>query len=394
MNHSRHKVFLAALIGGFAVVCAMAHAQAAEPAACPGHPDAIGVSRTMTVGAADHARLGLMQYRTSLPLNDHEVVLTFDDGPLPPYTDRVLAILARHCVKATFFLVGRHAAANPAAALRVAAAGHTIGNHSQNHALHFDHMSEARAEREIEAGNRTLDAILGHHVAPFFRVPGLGRTRALERYAQSKSLVVWSADAVADDWTRITSQQVLTRALARLEARGKGILLLHDIQPRTVLMLPALLAELKRRHFRIVHVVPERVGPAAPSPLLLAKRRAPKLGWPRVVSTAPVFSVNRLALPPLPQRPTLALSEPQLLQTLARATAIRALRLAGGAPPGSEASAVSPLRVATAAPHAPGSVRLPPRKGHGVHHAARRTVPPKTEPAVAAVAFSRPDMMP
>jgi peptidoglycan/xylan/chitin deacetylase (PgdA/CDA1 family) len=393
MKHPRRKVFLTALIGGFAVVCAMAHARAAEPAACPGHPDAIGVSRTMTVGAADHARLGLMQYRTSLPLNDHEVVLTFDDGPLPPYTDRVLAILAQHCVKATFFLVGRHAAANPAAALRVAAAGHTIGNHSQNHALHFDHMSEARAEREIEAGNRTLDAILGHHVAPFFRVPGLGRTRALERYAQSKSLVVWSADAVADDWTRITSQQVLTRALARLEARGKGILLLHDIQPRTVLMLPALLAELKRRHFRIVHVVPERIGPAAPSPLLLAKRRAPKLGWPRVVSTAPAFSVNRLALPRLP---ALAVSEPASsppsLRMLARDTAIRALRLAGGAPPDMQASMVSPLRVA--APRGTGSVPLPPRKGHMMRRATHSAaVKPPVKP-VAAVALSRADVMP
>jgi peptidoglycan/xylan/chitin deacetylase (PgdA/CDA1 family) len=389
MKHPRYKAFLTALFG----TLVMTHAQAAEPASCPGNPDAIGVSRTMRVAAADHARLGLIQYRTSLPLRDHEVVLTFDDGPLPPYTDRVLAVLARHCVKATFFLVGRHAAANPAAALRVAAAGHTIGNHSQNHALHFDRMPEARAEKEIEAGNRTLDAILGHRVAPFFRIPGLGRTAALERYAQSKSMVIWSADAVADDWTRITAQQVLTRALARLEARGKGILLLHDIQPRTVLMLPALLAELKRRHFRIVHVVPEAVGPAAPSPLLIAGRRAPKLGWPRVVPVAPAPFLARLALPPVPQRPVLA--APGSLQTLARITAIRALRLAGGTPPDTQASVVSPLRVAAAALRMGRDIPLPPRKGH-VMRRALHTVsgkPPAPAEAVAAVAFSRPDMM-
>lgn len=390
MTHARRAAVLIALIGGLS----MAPAHAAEPASCPGHPDAIGTSRVMTVGAGDHARLGLIQYRASLPLEDHEVVLTFDDGPLPPYTDRVLAILARHCVKATFFLVGRHAAANPAAALRVAAAGHTIGNHSQNHVLHFDRMSEARAEKEIEAGNRTLDAILGHHVAPFVRIPGLGRTAAVERYARAKSLVVWSADAVADDWTKITSQQVLQRALARLEARGKGILLLHDIQPRTVLMLPTLLAELKKRRFRIVHVVPEAVGPAAPSPLLLAKRRAPKLGWPRVVSTAPAFPMSRLALPRLPPLPPLTVSETPSLQTLARVTAIRALRLAGGAPPDTEASAVSPLRVAAQAePRVTGSVRLPPRKGHVVHRAGHGKPLATAEP-VATVAFSRADVMP
>ena len=236
----------------------------------------------------DFPRLGRMQYRQSLPLNDHEVVLTFDDGPLPPYTDRVLDILAHDCVKATFFLVGRHAAANPEAARRVYAAGHTIGNHSQNHILHFDQIAEQRAEREVESGIRTISAALGDDqaLAPFFRVPGLGRTHQIEKYLQSRSMVVWSSDTLADDWTRITSNQVLHRALARLEAKRKGILLLHDIQPRTVLMLPALLAELKKRHFRIVHVVPEGVAEprALPPPDLIASAVSPKLSWPRVAS--------------------------------------------------------------------------------------------------------------
>jgi len=73
---------------------------AAAAAPCPGNPEAIGVSRVLTVNARDYSRLGRMQYHQSLPLDDREVVLTFDDGPLPPYTDRVLETLARHCVKA------------------------------------------------------------------------------------------------------------------------------------------------------------------------------------------------------------------------------------------------------------------------------------------------------
>ncbi|MGI8525981.1 MAG: polysaccharide deacetylase family protein [Pseudolabrys sp.] len=277
---------------------------AAAAASCPGNSDAIGVSRTLAVSAKDYARLGHIQYRRSLPLDDHEVVLTFDDGPIPPYTDRVLDILARNCVKATFFLVGRHTAANPAAARRVLAAGHTIGNHSQNHPLHFEEISENHAEQEIDKGYRTLTAALGPDtVAPFFRIPGLGRTHRVEDFAKAQSLIVWSADAVADDWTPINSGQVLHRALSRLEARGKGILLLHDIQPRTVLMLPALLAELKRRHFRIVHVVPDRGVEPAPPPVpsvdvevaakdgdQIGPAVPDKLGWPRVILTSGVGS--------------------------------------------------------------------------------------------------------
>jgi hypothetical protein len=106
----------------------------------------------------------------------------------------------------------------------------------------------------------------------------LGRTAAVERFLQAHSMVVWSSDTVADDWTRISSDQVLHRALRRLEERGRGILLLHDIQSRTALMLPTLLRELKRRGFRIVHVVPKRpqqpVPPADTTEVLLASAPA------------------------------------------------------------------------------------------------------------------------
>ena len=82
-------------------------------AECPGNPDALGTSRTIVVDPVEHPRLGSMQYRESLPLEDHEVVLTFDDGPLPPRTNHILDILAHECVKATFFLVGQMATTYP-----------------------------------------------------------------------------------------------------------------------------------------------------------------------------------------------------------------------------------------------------------------------------------------
>jgi peptidoglycan/xylan/chitin deacetylase (PgdA/CDA1 family) len=291
-------------------------AATATAAPCPGNPDAIGVSRTITVSAKDYPRLGHMQYRDSLPLADHEVVLTFDDGPLPPYTTRVLDILAKNCVKATFFLVGRHTAANPETARLVYAAGHTIGNHSQNHSLHFHELGEARAEREFTTAGRIIQTALGPDatVAPFVRIPGLNRTRAFEAYAQNRSMVVWSSDTVADDWTPINSTQVLNRALRRLEERGRGILLLHDIQPRTVLMLPALLAELKRRNFKIVHVVPDHAVPRpqpvpADQSIAIASAVRGKLGWPRVVSAGEAVVIPA-SLTDAPDAVTLAAMAP------------------------------------------------------------------------------------
>src|SRR5271169_3989918 len=121
-------------------------AGAAAAAECPGNPDALGTSRIIVVDPLEHPRLGSMQYRESLPLEDHEVVLTFDDGPLPPRTNHVLDILASECVKATFFMVGKMATTYPNVAREVLAAGHTVGTHSQTHPLRFNKIPFAKAK--------------------------------------------------------------------------------------------------------------------------------------------------------------------------------------------------------------------------------------------------------
>src|SRR5438067_2067254 len=112
---------------------------------CP--PGALGVSRTLVVDPNEHPRIGSMQYPETLPLDDHEVVLTFDDGPLPRYTSRVLETLASECVKATFFMVGQMARAYPSMVRRVYDEGHTVANHTQNHPIRK--MSATQAAREI-----------------------------------------------------------------------------------------------------------------------------------------------------------------------------------------------------------------------------------------------------
>jgi peptidoglycan/xylan/chitin deacetylase (PgdA/CDA1 family) len=234
--------------------------RAASAADCPGNPNAIGTSRTLVVDPREHPLIGTMQYRETLPLRDHEVVLSFDDGPLPHYSDQVLAILAAQCVKANFFLIGKMAQSFPEGVRKLRDAGHTIGTHTQDHPLTMNKMSIERAKAEIDDGIASVRAALGpdadKSLAPFFRIPGLMRAEAVENYLASEGIQIWSADFPADDWRHISSQRVYDLAIQRIEAKGKGILLLHDIQPRTVAALPRILATLKERGYHIVHVVP------------------------------------------------------------------------------------------------------------------------------------------
>jgi peptidoglycan/xylan/chitin deacetylase (PgdA/CDA1 family) len=210
---------------------------------------------------AEYRRVGTIQYPQTLPLDDHEVVLTFDDGPLAPYTQKVLDALAAECVKATFFVVGQMARSHPALLQRAYREGHTIGTHSEHHA-HLDRIGLTKAAKEIGDGIATARGILGdpNAVAPFFRFPYFDPSRATEEYALHLGLSIWSADLHASDWERLTPEQVMSYAVTRLESKRKGILMLHDIHERTALALPILLRELKNRGYRVVHVTPASNG--------------------------------------------------------------------------------------------------------------------------------------
>src|SRR4029079_11209399 len=132
-------------------------------------------------------------------------------------------------------------------ARRILAEGHTIGTHSENHLLGFDKAALGAVKSEIEQGIASIGAVLGKDTAAsaFFRIPGFLRRQEVESYLQSRRLMTWSADVVADDWRHINASEVVRRAMARLDEKGKGILLLHDIQPATALALPELLRQLK-----------------------------------------------------------------------------------------------------------------------------------------------------
>src|SRR5438105_9042253 len=132
----------------FALALTTAAAQSA-PAPCPGNADALGTARVLAVDAATTPRVGRKHFPATLPLARKEVVLTFDDGPEPGATGRVLDALRHECVKATFFLLGRSAQAHAELAPREWAEGHTLAHHSFAHPL-LDRLPIGAAEAEID----------------------------------------------------------------------------------------------------------------------------------------------------------------------------------------------------------------------------------------------------
>lgn len=256
---SPSRTLLAALVvlGG-----ASAASAAASPAArsCP-NPDALGIARTITIGGTPD--LGLKTYPQTLDLHDHEVVLTFDDGPWPVTTPAVLAALDAQCVKATFFLIGRNAQAHPELVKREVAAGHTVGHHTWDHpALTLRHLDETAALADIDHGMQADDKAgydarwTGQPRVPFFRFPGFGDTEPLLADLRRRGIAVFGTDLWASDWIPMTPDAEFDRLMGRLRAAGRGIVLLHDIKTQTADMLPRFLAALKAEDFHVVQIVP------------------------------------------------------------------------------------------------------------------------------------------
>jgi peptidoglycan/xylan/chitin deacetylase (PgdA/CDA1 family) len=243
----------------FIAFCGTASAVAAP---CAGNPDALGTERILAVDAASSPRVGRKHFPDTLPLAPKEVVLTFDDGPWPGTTGRVLDALKAECVRATFFLLGANALANPALARREFAEGHTVAYHTFAHPL-LNRMPLKAAEAEIDRGIAAVNgAVYGHAdpvpVAPFFRFPGFASSPALLNRLAARHIIVFGADFWASDWNPMTAEQELQLVMARLHAQGGGIVLFHDTKTATATMLPAFLKGLKNQGYRVVHVVPAK----------------------------------------------------------------------------------------------------------------------------------------
>jgi peptidoglycan/xylan/chitin deacetylase (PgdA/CDA1 family) len=258
-----------------AIIAAMAWTAAAQAAECP-RKDALGTSRVLRVDAATFPRVGLKSFPQTLPLGDHEVVLTFDDGPWPGTTPKVLAALARECVLATFFLIGKSASEHPELVRRIAAPGHTIGHHTWSHPNIRDLKPEAATD-EIDKGIAAVEkALHGTETitpaiaiatpsTPFFRYPYFEMTPATLDLLQARGISVFGADLWASDWEPMKPAKQLKLLIERLQTARKGIILLHDPKAQTAAMLPAFLRYLRHNHYRVVHLVPTAVNATAAS---------------------------------------------------------------------------------------------------------------------------------
>jgi peptidoglycan/xylan/chitin deacetylase (PgdA/CDA1 family) len=247
------RIFAIAVAAGLAPLAALA-------APCPGNSQALGTERVIEVDAKSTPQVGRKHFPTTLPLRAKELVLTFDDGPWPGTTPKVLDALKHECVRGTFFLLGRNVEPHPELARRELAEGHSVGHHSYSHPL-LDHMPLAKAEAEINHGIEEDEyAVYGQRrtapITPFFRFPGFASNKALLDRMSERGIVVFGADVWASDWDPMSPEQEMRLILGRIEQVGRGIVLFHDTKAQTAQMLPAFLQELKRRGYRIVHAVP------------------------------------------------------------------------------------------------------------------------------------------
>src|SRR6202043_340449 len=255
------RKFMNAAMGG--LVASIVVGAAAQATECP-RAGTLGTSRLLKVDSATTPQVGLKSFPQTLPLADHEVVLTFDDGPWPSTTAKVLTALAHECVHATFFLIGKPASEHPDLVRRIAAEGHTIGHHTWLHRS-LMRIPPGETTEEIDHGISAVEMAL-HGTAttipstPFFRFPGFESTPATLDLLQSRGIVVFGTDLWASDWNPMTPQQELKLITDRLKTAGRGIILFHDPKARTAAMLPAFLRYLRDNRYRVVNLVPTGPG--------------------------------------------------------------------------------------------------------------------------------------
>ncbi len=232
-----------------------APAIAEDPAAsCTSTTGMLGVSRVAEIDTTGGPAFG-DQYPGHF-LQPGEVVLTFDDGPFPVYTEEILAALAAECTKATFFQVGSMASHYPDIAKKVLVQGHTIGTHTWSHA-NLGGRSAVSAKSQVERAITAESTILDGAVAPFFRFPYLSDSRGVRAYLAQRNIAVFSIDVDSFDYRTRTADRIVQNVMNGLAKKGGGIILLHDIHAVTAKAVPMLLAALKAKDFKVVHMVPK-----------------------------------------------------------------------------------------------------------------------------------------
>jgi peptidoglycan/xylan/chitin deacetylase (PgdA/CDA1 family) len=247
---------------------AAAPAPAATPAAAPApasapvmtkakcdNPNALGVERIVQIDTTGGPGFGFEHFKAYDFLREKEIVLTFDDGPWPGNTERVLKALADQCTKALFFPIGKHAGYHPEILKEVAKAGHTIGSHTWSH-KDLTKLTPDEAKAEIEKGIAAVSIALGNQpVGPFFRFPALRNPPEMVKYLGDRNIGIFSTDMDSFDFKIRKPEQVIKSVMTKLAKHGKGIILMHDFQHATSEAAPELFKQLKAGGYKVVQVV-------------------------------------------------------------------------------------------------------------------------------------------
>ena len=196
---------------------------------------------------------------TGMELPPKTLLLTFDDGPHPRYTDQILAILKKYKLEAVFFQVGRNLGAfekdgnvkwtaASAASYRVIQEGSTLANHSYSHPL-LTRLNPAAYTQEIESTDALLRDIEKGD-PPLFRPPYGAANQAIADFvaSQKMKMMLWNIDSM--DWADPIPKSIAQRVFDRIAQVGRGIILFHDIHPRAAAVLPELIETLESQGYR------------------------------------------------------------------------------------------------------------------------------------------------
>jgi peptidoglycan/xylan/chitin deacetylase (PgdA/CDA1 family) len=217
------------------------------------NPNALGVARVVEVDTKGGPGFGFEHFKMHDFLRNNEVVLTFDDGPWQTTTPLVLKALAEHCVRATFFPIGKHATYYPDILRQVAEAGHSVGSHTWSH-QDLSKKSVEQSKEEIEKGISAVHLAVGGSMTSFFRFPALKHPPEMVTYLGERNVAIFSTDLDSFDFKSRKPEQVITAVMNKLKKHGKGMVLMHDFQQVTAHALPELLNQLKAGGYKIVHM--------------------------------------------------------------------------------------------------------------------------------------------
>ena len=207
-----------------------------------------------------------------IELAPKEVVLTFDDGPVPHNTRAVLDALDQHGVKGLFFMVGEMAHYHPEEATMVVEDGQTIGSHTYSHPK-LPKIDFTQAVEDIDKGRAAVEQATGE-VPHFFRFPYLAENNALDLALDRRAMIPVGIDVDSRDYEPNTTAEIVDRVMAALNKRGGGIVLMHDLQRRTAKAIGPLLDRLEAEGYKVVTL---KYGePPAPEPRPLLAGLFPK----------------------------------------------------------------------------------------------------------------------